>query len=51
MSAEPPSIAEQIEAVEWALLQAARSGNLRMVTFLEAVLETLKTMEFAREAL
>jgi hypothetical protein len=51
MSAEPPTLAQQIEAIEWALLQAARAGNLRMATYLEAALETLGHLNFMRETL
>jgi hypothetical protein len=47
----PVEISEQIEAIEWALLQAARSGKLRMATYLEAALETLKHLQFMREVL
>jgi hypothetical protein len=48
MSAEPPTLAQQIEAVEWALALAA-ADHIRRA--LEAALETLKHLEFMREAL
>jgi hypothetical protein len=46
-----PTLAQQIEALEWAAVQAVRAGNLRMATYLEAAMETLKHLEFMRETL
>jgi hypothetical protein len=59
MSAEPPTLAEQIEAIAWVATRvqdldrrARREGEIdEMLQRLEAVIETLKHLEFMREAL
>jgi hypothetical protein len=59
---QPPSLAQQIEAVQWAALHLDRKQKLDQRTLrtgeadeirrrLEAAAETLNTMEFARETL
>jgi hypothetical protein len=63
MTDPPPTLAEQIDAVEWATLQAVDLAHGRrrtllkpnqihaLVRRLEAAAETLRTQEFARATL
>jgi hypothetical protein len=52
MSAEPPTLAQQIEAIEWALDHAVLVANSdKVVRDLKAAIETLKHLEFMRETL
>jgi len=55
-----PSLAEQIEAVQWALRHALETGRRsherdavteHLSRSLDAAVETLKSLEFARETL
>jgi hypothetical protein len=48
MTDQPPTLAQQIEAVEWALALAA-GYHIRRA--LEAALETLRHLDFMRETL
>lgn len=56
MTPQPPSLRQEIEAVEWALRrldeQALRDDEIEtMRPRLKAAVETLKTWEFAQEVL
>jgi hypothetical protein len=61
MTPQPPSLAQQIEAVEWAsrhidlavtrALQEHEQNLQDLTAALSAAVETLKTWEFARETL
>jgi hypothetical protein len=60
MTQDPPSLTQQIEAVQWALRHAWETGKRakerdsvieQFHRGLEAAVETMKTWEFARETL